>query len=129
MPITITNLAINTVLLVIVYCLKNTLPRWRRVHGLEIEKINKAWFILSLSVICAGLAWYFPTHRILNVLSSLLALSAMSVFFNTLQEWFKRSQHFKMKKEDLWTLGVWIFWLLSGAMFLANIMIYLMNTN
>jgi hypothetical protein len=107
--------------------LKNRLPKLRQVKFLDEKRIKSVLFFSGLSVLTAGVAWFLNAAW-LSAAASLSCLMGISVFFNVMKEWFHKTQHFHLKKEDLLLIGFWLLWLLSGSLFLANILFIFLYT-
>lgn len=118
--ITLITFIVNACLFAIVYIIKNRIHKLKHVEVLDEKKVRGALFILSLSVLVAGISWFLEKYLWINIVASLLSLTALSLFFNTTKIWFKKVRHFK--RGDLLAAVIWLLWLLSGSIFLANIL-------
>lgn len=112
----------NAVLFAAIYFVQNRLPKLRHIEILDARKIRSALLYSCVSVFVAGAAWFLKNNSWASLAASLINLMSVSLFFNAMREWFKKTQHRKMKKEDLVAVGLWLLWLLSGSIFLANML-------
>ena len=115
----------NTILFAIMYFVQNRLPKLRHIEILDRRKVKSVLLYSCISVAVAGAAYFFQHSKWIGLIASLINLMAISLFFNSMREWFKQTQHRKMKKEDLVAIGLWLLWLLSGSIFLANMLVCL----
>lgn len=110
----------------VIYLIKNRLPRLRQTVIFDQRKVRSALLYSCLSIFAGGLAWFYPEKKWLSLVASAISLTAISLFFNTMQQWFSKTQHKKIKKEDLIAVGLWLLWLLSVSVFSANIFVCLL---
>ena len=123
--ITLITFITNTFLFAVIYFVQNRLPKLRHIEILDARKVRSALLYSCISVLVAGLAWFLQNNQWISLVASLISLMSISLFFNTIREWFFKTQHRKMKKEDLVAIGLWLLWLLSGSIFLANMLLCL----